>query len=62
MKQESTWTHSKYGKRKYFGKYEKHKGERLFVLSWVSQDGMKYHNVSFESWQMAKNQNWRKIK
>lgn len=54
------WRNKKYGRREYYGHYDRHRGERIFVLSWVSKDGMKYHNLDFESWQMAVAVGWVK--
>lgn len=52
----------KYSKRQYIGSYQRNRSnERNFILSYIFKNG-KSHNISFESWQMAKEIGWRKLK
>lgn len=49
------WTHKKFGKKPFVGRYERDKdAERVFVL----RRGKR--KISFESWQMAKKVGWKK--
>lgn len=57
----SVWKNKKTGKRAYSGSYQRHKGERVFVLTATLKNG-KEHNVAFESFQLAKQAGWQKIK
>lgn len=57
------WTHKKYGKTKWIGSYgTDNRGERVFYLTKDIKPGRKHRNISFESWQMAKDLGWKKGK
>lgn len=54
------WSNKKHGKTKYRGMYQRHNGERVFVLLGFKSSG-EAHVVTFESWQMAKLVGWSKV-
>ncbi len=60
MRAKSIWMHPKYPNREYVGTYQQHRGERVFVLSAKLKNG-KFHNVTFESYQAAKELGWCKL-
>jgi len=52
------WRHAKFAPWQFIGSYERDKdGERVFVLK---HKGLR--KITFESWQMAKRDGWRKSK
>lgn len=50
------WHHKKYGKKNFYGRYVRLKGERVFELVNVMNGIEKV--VTFESWQAAKALGW----
>lgn len=49
------WAHKKFKKQLFKGSYTRYKNERVFELSCDTR------TISFESWQMAKRDGWKRV-
>lgn len=55
------WVHEKYQKKQFKGSYSWLKGERVFELTYIKENGELGKRVTFESWQAAKSLGWKKV-